>query len=92
MKKIRLLLASLVIAGFAFQACEDMDDTAVPVNDFIWKGLNLYYLWQEDVPNLADDRFDGAGDQERLNAHIKKTWQRRGGVIGVKCAKYQVTG
>ena len=68
MKKIRLLLASLVIAGFAFQACEDMDDTAVPVNDFIWKGLNLYYLWQEDVPNLADDRFD---NQEQLNDFLE---------------------
>ena len=27
------------------------------INDFIWKGLNLYYLWQEDVPDLADNRF-----------------------------------
>jgi carboxyl-terminal processing protease len=27
------------------------------INDFIWKGLNLYYLWQEDVPTLADNRF-----------------------------------
>lgn len=68
MKKIRLLLASLVIAGFAFTACEDMDDTAVPVNDFIWKGLNLYYLWQEQVPNLADDRFD---NQEQLNDFLQ---------------------
>jgi hypothetical protein len=41
MKKIKLLLASLVLAAFAFQGCDDMDDNAVPVNDFIWKGLNL---------------------------------------------------
>jgi hypothetical protein len=38
-----------------------MDDTAAPINlevqDFIWKGLNQYYLWQPDVPNLSDDRF-----------------------------------
>ena len=27
------------------------------INYFIWKGLNLYYLWQEDVPTLADSRF-----------------------------------
>jgi carboxyl-terminal processing protease len=27
------------------------------INYFIWKGLNLYYLWQEDVPTLADNRF-----------------------------------
>ena len=28
------------------------------INYFIWKGLNLYYLWQEDVPTLADSRFN----------------------------------
>jgi hypothetical protein len=44
------------------QGCQDNDDTsATPANlavqDFIWKGLNQYYLWQADVPNLADDRF-----------------------------------
>ncbi|MEN8187028.1 MAG: S41 family peptidase, partial [Bacteroidota bacterium] len=27
------------------------------VQDFIWQGLNSWYLWQENVPNLADDRF-----------------------------------
>ena len=68
MKKIRLLLAGLLVAGLAFQGCEDMDDNAVPVNDFIWKGLNLYYLWQADVPNLADDRF---ANQEELNNFLE---------------------
>jgi C-terminal processing protease CtpA/Prc len=46
---------------FSFQSCEDTDDIALPkdlqINDFIWKGLNVYYLWQSDVPNLADNRF-----------------------------------
>ena len=27
------------------------------INNFIWSGLNLYYLWQENVVDLADDRF-----------------------------------
>lgn len=27
------------------------------VNNFIWSGLNLYYLWQGAVDDLADDRF-----------------------------------
>ena len=27
------------------------------VNDFIWKGLNTYYLWQDEVSNLSDVRF-----------------------------------
>ena len=39
---------------------QDTDDTAVSlegelqISDFIWEGLNTYYYWQEDVPNLAD--------------------------------------
>ncbi|WP_459641378.1 S41 family peptidase [Flavobacterium sp. CGRL2] len=42
------------------QSCEDQDDVAAPadlqVNNFIWRGLNEVYLWQADVPNLADGR------------------------------------
>jgi C-terminal processing protease CtpA/Prc len=49
------------LATFIFQSCQDQDDVAIPtnleVNDFIWKGLNLYYLWQADVPNLSDNKF-----------------------------------
>lgn len=62
----------LFIAFFTFQSCEDMDDVAAPesseINDFIWKGMNLYYLWQADVPNLADNRF---ADQADLNTFLK---------------------
>jgi len=32
------------------------------IQDFIWQGMNLFYLWQESVPNLADDRFDTQSD------------------------------
>lgn len=68
MKKIKILLAALVVSALAFQGCEDMDDNAVPVNDFIWKGLNLYYLWQPEVPELADDRF---ANQAQLNDYLE---------------------
>ncbi len=63
-----LFLVSFV---FAFQSCEVQDDNKVPediaINNFVWKGLNLYYLWQSDVANLADDRF---GNQADLNAFL----------------------
>ncbi len=53
-------------------ACEDRDDNPVPsglqVNDFVWKGMNLYYLWQEDVADLADDRF---ANQNELNGFLE---------------------
>lgn len=61
MKKIALLLFSLAMVGVTLQSCEDQDDNAVPVNDFIWKGLNLYYLYQQNIPNLADNRFSNQG-------------------------------
>ncbi len=32
------------------------------VNDYIWKGLNLWYYWQEDVDNLADTFDDNQSD------------------------------
>lgn len=69
--KVTLLL---FLAFFTFQSCDDkdMDDVAAPanleVNDFIWKGLNLYYLWQADVPNLADNKF---ANQVQLNNFLK---------------------
>jgi carboxyl-terminal processing protease len=47
-------------------SCEDMDDNPIPgesqVKDFIWKGLNTYYLWQGDVTDLGDNRFDSNAD------------------------------
>ena len=32
------------------------------VQDFMWKAMNLWYFWQQDVDNLADDRFMGDED------------------------------
>lgn len=56
----------LFLFAFSLQSCEDNDDKAAPsdlqVNSFIWRGLNTVYLWQADVPNLADDRFATEND------------------------------
>jgi hypothetical protein len=40
----------------------DSDDIAVSllgelqISDFVWKGLNEFYYWQEDVAELSDDK------------------------------------
>ena len=61
MKKTFKLTFLFLLALITFQSCQDQDDIAAPSNleiqNFIWKGLNQYYLWQADVPNLADNRF-----------------------------------
>jgi carboxyl-terminal processing protease len=71
MKKIAISSLLLLLLAIPF-SCEDMDDNAVPsaleIKDFVWKGMNLYYLWQADVPDLADDRF---ANQAELNTFLE---------------------
>jgi carboxyl-terminal processing protease len=54
--KIALILA---VSTISIVSCTDYDDviSKTPINSFIWKGLNLYYLYQEQVPDLADSKF-----------------------------------
>lgn len=71
MKLFLKLSLVLVFFTYVFLSCEDKDDILVPaaleVNDFIWKGLNLYYYWQADSPDLADTRFNS---QTELNSFL----------------------
>lgn len=68
--KFKLIIIFFLVV-FGLQSCQDNDDVAAPVylevNDFIWKGLNLYYLWQAEVPNLADNKF---ATQTQLNSFL----------------------
>ena len=72
MKSIFKITIVILLSALTFESCQDIDDAAVPinleVNNFIWKGLNLYYLWQNDVPNLSDERYP---NQTELNAFLK---------------------
>ena len=51
----------LFLMLFCFTNCaEDYDDypvTTSEINDFVWKGMNAYYLYKDDVSNLSDSRF-----------------------------------
>lgn len=71
MKNTHGFLITFALLAFLFAGCQKNDDNDVPqsieVNNFIWKGLNLYYLWQADVPDLSDSRFSG---QQDLNNYL----------------------
>ena len=72
MKKIVFyLLLGFVV--FLPLGCEDNDDNLIPSSlqskDFVWKGMNLYYLWQEQIDDLADDRF---ATHNELNTFLKE--------------------
>ena len=36
----------------------EAEDPLYSTKDFIWKGLNQYYLWQEEINDLSDTRFE----------------------------------
>ena len=58
MKKYLFLLVGL---GIFLNSCNSDDDANVPtdivVQNFMWRAMNLWYFWQGEVPNLADNRF-----------------------------------
>lgn len=48
----------------------EAEDPLYSTKDFIWKGLNQYYLWQEEINDLSDTRF------ERSEAYTNATSKR----------------
>ena len=62
MKKYTL---ALVVFLFLYVSCNKDDDggiqgpgtDSVSTQDFMWRAMNIWYFWQSDVDNLADDRF-----------------------------------
>ncbi|MGK0325681.1 MAG: C-terminal processing protease CtpA/Prc [Polaribacter sp.] len=56
-------IISVLAIIFLFTSCEKTKTYSIDatvndeINYFIWKGLNTFYLWQKEVPDLADDRF-----------------------------------
>lgn len=60
MKNLKYLLLSFAFIFNTSCFNDDLDDNIASsrdINDFIWKGMNLWYFWQQDVPDLLDDRF-----------------------------------
>jgi carboxyl-terminal processing protease len=51
--------------SLTFSCFKDNDDSAIQsseINDFVWKGMNFVYLYKDNIPNLANDRFTSDSD------------------------------
>ena len=68
-RQISFLLALMVFLGACSKEPQnelldkatqkaEAQDASFRVKDFIWKGLNQYYLWQEQVDDLSDTCFE----------------------------------
>ena len=51
----------LLFLTIALSNCTKNERATLPlnveINDFVWKGMNTYYLWQEEIPVLDDELF-----------------------------------
>lgn len=77
MKKIALMS---VLFALLFISCDkNKDEPQEPtvelnneINDFVWKGMNQHYYWQEDVANLDDDKDNDLNSYHQyLNGYAK---------------------
>ncbi|KJD33268.1 hypothetical protein PW52_14595 [Tamlana sedimentorum] len=60
LKSTLLLFAILILATSCFEDGDDITNpeaVSVEVKDFVWSGMNIFYLYKENIPDLADDRF-----------------------------------
>jgi C-terminal processing protease CtpA/Prc len=62
MKKISILFLGIYAVLISCNKDDDItingpDGASVSVQDFMWKAMNIWYFWQSDVVDLADDRF-----------------------------------
>ncbi|MFL1011230.1 S41 family peptidase [Flavisericum labens] len=60
MKNFKTLILLFVVLFVSVSCFEDQDDAPISteeINDFVWRGMNLFYLYKADVPDLANNRF-----------------------------------
>jgi len=68
MKNIKNLVLIILVSSLTVSCFEDKDDNGIfasDINDFVWKGMNAWYLYKDNIPNLANDRF--STDEEYAN-------------------------
>ncbi len=66
MKK-KLLLLLIIVSSLFISCFEDNDDniqiaSELDIKNFIYRGLNFFYLYKADTPELANDAFASSGD------------------------------
>ncbi len=68
--RLKSSLYLLLILALGLYSCSKEENNIpedIEIQNFIWKGLNAYYFWQQDIPDLSDQRFSS---QEQLNSFL----------------------
>lgn len=64
-----LTLISVLFVSISCNKDEDNIPDDVEIQNFIWKGLNAFYFWQQDIDDLADNKFSS---QTELNSFLEE--------------------
>ncbi|WP_445738467.1 S41 family peptidase [Mariniflexile sp.] len=67
MKFIKALILVFTISFLVTGCYEDSDDKQISsneINDFVWKGMNSWYNWQSQAPNLSDTKDDNTSEYQ----------------------------
>ncbi len=60
MKNLKAIILIFFSTLLLISCFEDNDDNTVSgneISDFVWKGMNIFYLYKDNIPDLANDRF-----------------------------------
>ncbi|WP_428743370.1 S41 family peptidase [Tenacibaculum sp.] len=63
MKISKPLIIVFIASSLLISCFKDNDDNAISsrdINDFVWKGMNSWYNWQTEVPDLSDTKDDNS--------------------------------
>ncbi len=68
-KYFQLKLFLFLLIPTLFFSCKKTENIPqdIEINDFVWGGLNAFYKWQDEVPDLSDQRFSTRG---QLNSYL----------------------
>ncbi len=61
--KLKTLCFLVIAVTIGCSKSEDIPQN-IEINDFVWGGMNAFYKWQGEVPDLADNKFS---TREQLN-------------------------
>ena len=60
LKKLFLLFFASLLVYSCFEDFDDRGAYASEINDFVWKGMNLMYLYKQEISDLSNNRFNNS--------------------------------
>ncbi|WP_299254426.1 S41 family peptidase [uncultured Lacinutrix sp.] len=70
MKTSKIILVTLLLPLLFTSCFEDLDDNPIStldINEFVYRGLDSYYLYKDSVPNLIEDKANSSNFSSYLS-------------------------